>query len=249
MKLFSHHLLSTLALAALLTLSVSNTMAQAQPPAPSAQNSDGRRVWLPRSIATAVRQDLAPKINQLPQSLTITQATRQVWPNRCLGIVDPAALCAPGQVPGWQVTVKSSDRAWVYHTDASGRRLALEPAQTSAFPASVVFRSVTSGGLIGRQSTIDLSQDGRLIASEARSQTTTVIRRLSPAEIQAFERQLRQHRFSQLQGRSFAPPAGAADFFGHEFSNAQGAVNYADGSAIPADLQAIAALWQQLVTR
>jgi hypothetical protein len=249
MKFSSHRLLSTLALTTLLALSIGSTMAQAQPPAPSAQNSDGRRVWLPRSIATPVRQDLAPKINQSPQSLTITQATRQVWPDRCLGIADPAALCAPGRVPGWRVTVKSGDRAWVYRTDASGRRLALEPAQTPTFPANVRFRSVTSGGLMGRQSTIDLSQDGRLIASEARSQTTTVIRQLSPAEIQAFERQLRQHRFSQLQGRSFAPPAGAADFFGYEFSDAHGTVNYADGSAIPADLQAIAELWQQLVTR
>jgi hypothetical protein len=248
MKPVFSHFLSAFALTGLLSLSFGVATAQAQTVAPSAPTSGRTAVRLPRSVATAIRQDLAPKINQPPQSLTITQATRKLWPDRCLGIVDPAALCAPGPVRGWQVTVKSGDRAWVYHTDASGRRLALEPAQTRAFPADVLFRSVTSGGLIGRQTTVDLMQDGRLISDADRAQSPTVLRRVNPTEIRAFERQLQAHRFSQLQGRSFAPPVGAADFFEYQLSNAHGAVDYADGSAIPADLQAIAGLWQQLLS-
>jgi hypothetical protein len=380
--LSSQRLLSALALTSLLSLGVGVATAQAQTVAPSAP-AYGRTVRLPRSVATAVRQDLGQQLNRSPQSFIITQATRTVWPDGCLGIVNPAALCSQGQVNGWQVEVQSDNgygngsgnQTWVYRTDFNGRRLALdpinaeraalraaaqrvttrlqvvsttqqtwsngcldlplrgiscrqvpvtgfritlaggnsqlvyhtdatgnsvflneqasriagvnglpvnnpdrsgdsyngnrhrwdrrdnadryprgnqnrdEPAQTSAFPANVLFRSVTSGGIMGRQSTVDLMADGRLISDPGRGQTPSLIRRLSAAEIQAFERQLRDYRFSQLQGRSFAPPTGAADFFGYQLSDVHGAVDFADGSAIPADLRAIAGLWQQLVAR
>jgi hypothetical protein len=377
MKPLSHRILSALALTTLLSLSAGTAIAQAQTGVPSApnnmpQNNSGRIVRLPRSVANAVRQDLAQQLNRSPQALNITQASRTVWPDGCLGIVNPAALCRPGQVNGWQVEVTSTNQAetWVYRTDFNGRRLALdpitaeraalqnaadragtrlqvvsttqqtwrngcldlprrgvscrqlpvtgfritlaggnsqlvyhtdatgnsvflneqasritgavgtapvigqgnpgsgrhsgdkhrrhgannsgqsyEPTQTAeAFPADVIFRSVTTGGIMGRQSRVDLMTDGRLLSYPSPTQAPTVIRRLDRSQIQAFERQLQAHGFSQLQGRSFAPPTGAADFFGYGFSDAHGTVDYADGSAIPADLRAIAALWQQLLT-
>jgi hypothetical protein len=376
MKPLSHRIFSALALTTWLALNGGTAIAQTGvPSAPNStpQNSSGRTVRLPRSVANAVRQDLAQQLNRSPQALNITQASRTVWPDGCLGIVNPAALCSQGQVNGWQVEVTSGNETWVYRTDFNGRRLALDPitaeraalqnaadragtrlqvvsttqqtwsngcldlprrgvscrqlpvtgfritlaggnsqlvyhtdatgnsvflneqasritgavgtapvigqgnsgrgrhgghhghgthqpgqssepsdqpTQTAAvFPADVLFRSVTSGGIMGRQSRIDLMTDGRLLSYPSPTQAPTVIRRLDRPEIQAFARQLQAHRFSQLQGRSFAPPTGAADFFGYGFSDAQGTVDFADGSQIPADLRAIAALWQQLLTR
>jgi hypothetical protein len=381
MKPLSHRILSALALTTLLSLSAGTAIAQTGvPSAPNnmPQNNSGRIVRLPRSVANAVRQALAQQLNRSPQALNITQASRTVWPDGCLGIVNPAALCSQGQVNGWQVEVTSTNQAetWVYRTDFNGRRLALDPitaeraalqqaaadragtrlqvvsttqqtwsngcldlprrgiscrqlpvtgfritlaggnsqlvyhtdatgnsvflneqasritaavptapaigqgnpgsgrhsgdkhrrhgannsgqsyeptyqpTQTAeAFPADVIFRSVTSGGIMGRQSRIDLMTDGRLLSYPSPTQAPTVIRRLDRSEIQAFARQLQAHRFSQMQGRSFAPPTGAADFFGYGFSDAQGTVDFADGSQIPGDLRAIAALWQQLLTR
>jgi hypothetical protein len=154
------------------------------------------------------------------------------------------------RLPRWSPTVQvASAQENRRSAVASARRLAFEPAPALAFPADVLFRSVTSGGLMGRQTTVDLMQDGRLMSDADRASSPTVRRRLNQTEIRDFKRQLRAHRFNQLQGHSFAPPPGAADFLSYQFSNAHGAVDYADGSAIPADLQAIAGLWQQLLSR
>ena len=136
---------SSLAMALLLSVSAELMMVkganagpmQAKPATERAQNQRSNR--LPPTVANAVRRDLSRVMNVRINELEIVSAERKTWPDRCLGVPNPAELCAPARTEGWQVVVSDGSRQWTYRTDNTGQRvkMARTPNLEASLPASL----------------------------------------------------------------------------------------------------------------
>ena len=80
----------------------------------------------PNSVIAATRQDLSRKTNISVNRLQIQAAQPQTWPDGCLGLAKPGALCTQAVVPGWRIILTDKQKTWVYRTDSSGTNLRLE---------------------------------------------------------------------------------------------------------------------------
>ncbi|MGB3766877.1 MAG: hypothetical protein WA947_09985 [Phormidesmis sp.] len=86
----------------------------------------------PQRLARRIQQDLIGRLNASPSSLQIVEATPQTWPDQCLGLARPFQRCRGGEIRGWQVQVAGPQQMWIYRSDRTGRRLALEPLPGTA---------------------------------------------------------------------------------------------------------------------
>ena len=78
------------------------------------------------SVKDAVIRDLSQR-EALPKSaLRIVQVKQLTWFDRSLNIVDSDVLCTQSLVPGWQVTVASREKRWIYLTNTSGSVVKLD---------------------------------------------------------------------------------------------------------------------------
>jgi len=80
----------------------------------------------PNSVIEAVRQHLSQKTKIPVNRLQIQAAQPQTWPDGCLGLAKPGALCTQALVPGWRIILTDKQKTWVYRTDSSGTNLRLE---------------------------------------------------------------------------------------------------------------------------
>lgn len=73
-------------------------------------------------------------------AVNIVSVENVEWPDACLGVPDPAELCAQMVTPGYRVTVEANGQQIVYHTDESGANIRRErqPAPASSFPEAAV---------------------------------------------------------------------------------------------------------------
>lgn len=84
-----------------------------------------------QSVTNAVLQDVSDHSGLPRSALRIAHAHQQTWPNDCLGVNDIGVLCTNTQIPGWQVTVVSGQKLWVYRTNASGTVVKLDAGTAS----------------------------------------------------------------------------------------------------------------------
>ncbi|MGA9382183.1 MAG: hypothetical protein WBV73_25765 [Phormidium sp.] len=88
--------------------------------------SGASQTALSKSVADAVVKDLS-KRSGLPKSeLKIVNAQQLVLSDRCLISKNSNFLCVESQIPGWQITVASRKKRWVYRTNNSGSMLKLD---------------------------------------------------------------------------------------------------------------------------
>ncbi|MBE9224998.1 hypothetical protein IQ264_06055 [Phormidium sp. LEGE 05292] len=87
---------------------------------------DASPTALSESVADAVVKDLS-KRSGLPKSeLKIVDAQQLILSDRCLISKNSNFLCVESEIPGWQITVASGKKRWVYHTNKSGSMLKLD---------------------------------------------------------------------------------------------------------------------------
>ena len=80
---------------------------------------------LPNGVTEAILSILSDERNLPISQLQITEATRETWPNGCLGIPSDSR-CTRGKVEGWRVVVEHQGTRWVYRTDNEGSVVVLE---------------------------------------------------------------------------------------------------------------------------
>ncbi|MFB2836976.1 hypothetical protein [Floridanema evergladense] len=105
---------------------------------------------LSKSVADAVVNDLS-KRSGLPESeLKIVDAQLLVVSDRCLNSKSSYFPCIESQISGWQITVASRKKRWVYRTNKSGSMLKLDnnltpkyQSQGNAFASTI--SSVSNG--------------------------------------------------------------------------------------------------------
>ena len=96
--------------------------ATAKPPPPTEpQNSPKSPVpslsppTLPQPVEL-VREDLAIQLGIAPDDIELVTLEEVIWPDTCLGLPAPE-LCAPGETPGYRVTLVAQGQEYTYHTD------------------------------------------------------------------------------------------------------------------------------------
>lgn len=105
-----------------------------------ADNSQTERTNRSTNIPPVVRNRVllhSARETGLPRnSLSILRASAETWPDPCLGIPDPLALCAAVQTNGWRVEVTDGSITRIYRTDATGRTIKEEQqiADTTELP-------------------------------------------------------------------------------------------------------------------
>jgi hypothetical protein len=88
---------------------------------------------LPDTVARAVLQEAFRHSGQSGLRLRIIRAVRKDWPDGCLGLGEADMGCTAVIVPGWEVTVASGWRDFVYRTDTSGSQVKLDPVATHGY--------------------------------------------------------------------------------------------------------------------
>ena len=83
---------------------------------------------VPRLLVTRkVQRDLAQRLNVKPEAITVIAATRETWPDQCLGLARPFERCKGGEVSGWRIQVSSAQQQWMYRTNRTGSQMGIEP--------------------------------------------------------------------------------------------------------------------------
>lgn len=226
---------------------------------------------LPKAVADAVLQDASQRLNVPVSSLQIIQAEQRDWSDSCLGLGGPEVLCAAVVVPGWLVTVTSGQQRLVYRTNESGSVVVLDEAASSegdaetikpvpipesqlppALKSRVIFRAISSGGILGQTIETNLRGDGQLIQVQVNhfkntSQSRTS--RISRQQLQQFLQVLEPQQFTQFNNLEFPPPSNGADYITVTFSSRAGSTRYADiaQERLPKQLQAVIQAWEQLL--
>lgn len=240
---------------------------------PSNEVSQNNQAQLPAAIATALRQDISQRTKIPVGNIRVSEATPKTWANGCLELAQPDEMCSMAMVNGWRVVLTEGSQRWTYRTDDQGRNFRLEPAtnsqtnmppsgqvQSSRIPNNempprlqkgIVWRSIASGGFIGRTVQTTLMSDGRLIQetiSPTGSSSNPQVRQLSRQQVHQFQQMVDQYRIKRFDRQNFAATPGSADFITVTLSGRFGTVRYADSmqNQLPPSLQQVIASWNQL---
>lgn len=225
---------------------------------------------LPQAVGQKVLEiaslDAGLSLNQLQ----IVAARPQLW-NGCLGIAGPSEPCTMIGIPGWQVIVAGPQQYWVYHLDQQGKLIKRNPTTSgkgTVIPSfwqpddnlvgtntgDIIFQSVTRGGIAGESYKTLLRRDGQVVKFDLRSQppkVPTLIRQLTPEQVQTFIQTLQQNEFGDFGGFNYVPTRGA-DYFTIALmtpGSRQG-TQYVDIATeqTPAKLQQIIQAWNRITT-
>ncbi|MBD1913703.1 MULTISPECIES: hypothetical protein [unclassified Leptolyngbya] len=338
---------------------LSQTVAIAATPSDGVTMAQARRSpssSLPRQVARRIQRDASRRFDLHPRDVQILSATRETWPDACLGLAAPNERCMMALVEGWRVTLTDGQQTWVYRTDLQARQIKMEgensaelppqvvdrlfttiaqqanvPANTlrviesepktfdgcmgifnpgqactriaisgyrvivmgdrqswvyhvdqegsrivqnitasgsgvsitpSFIPAEgqlplpstdVVFKMMVSGGLRGDTTETFLTQDGVLSRTTTNGinssvPRTTVIKRLTPQQVQQFQQLLSQQKVPNLNGMRYLTSAALADYPTTTIQAMNSTVSYIDleESSLPQALQTVIQAWERL---
>ncbi|PAX52848.1 hypothetical protein [Brunnivagina elsteri] len=230
-------------------------------------NTSESNVKLPQNIEEIVLSQASQQSGLPISRLRIVSAERKQWSDTCLGIRKPGVLCAQVIVPGWQVTVSDGRKNWVYRIgesvtvsydkDASEipdrGNLNAVPIPTSELPppleSGIVFRQITSGGILPRTYQTVLLDDGRLISTRIDDANDSERRvfRLSQQQLRDFQKLLEENE-KAFQNVNYPPTVGAADYRSYTMTSANGTVQFNDtsGNNLPESLKVVVKAWSDL---
>ncbi|WP_414549196.1 hypothetical protein [Anabaena sp. CCY 0017] len=223
---------------------------------------------LPQSISDAVLRDASNRARAkiAVSTRNITQAEKVVWTNGCLDL--GSGPCTLALVPGWRVTVAIAQERFVYHTDESSlikfnsaaSKVVGNPGNVGvvAIPSrelprpltqGMVFRQISSGGLLGKTYETVLLNDGNLMQVRIGDANDSERRvwRISSQQVQQFQQLLERSRFPNL---SYPAPRGAADYVTYTLTSRGGTIKYNDVSQnnLPPDLLQVVNTWNRIIT-
>ncbi|NEQ31397.1 MAG: hypothetical protein F6K04_10380 [Leptolyngbya sp. SIO4C5] len=226
------------------------------------------------SIETSQRllQAVAEQVNQPVDRLSVLEVQSATW-DGCLGVYQPDLACTAIALAGFRTLVSDGQTVWVYHLSEDGEQIAQNPTASggqlpllaSFMPVEeslspdddlgieVVFQSQLSGDLAGSVQRTVLMADGQLYREQIRpldggQPVREQIATLSAEEVDAFRRQLEQHRFSNLNRMRYLTEAAFADYPTMRLQTPYASVDYIDLAIeqLPSDLKAVITLWDDL---
>lgn len=139
----SQVVLDTEATRSLASSSTTTTSEQRVTRTTETRTSQTTQTQFTQAIATSVFQAITSSTQVQASSLRLVSAEQRVWSDSCLGLTAAGQTCTPGNVPGFRVVVASSDRAWVYRTNATGSQVVLDQAATQTLMARMQSQTTT----------------------------------------------------------------------------------------------------------
>ncbi|MBW4480554.1 MAG: hypothetical protein KME54_27870 [Tolypothrix brevis GSE-NOS-MK-07-07A] len=234
----------------------------------STQSVGNSEVKLPSSVKNAVFQAASRRLNLPISQLNIVHAKHRTWNNGCLNLPHPDEGCTQAIVNGWKVVVGTVDQYVVYHTNASGSALRLNEKDseiadneitpvtipTSELPPAlnnnVIFRQISSGGLLERTYETVLLNDGRIIRHEKSDglDIKPQVWQVSPQQLKEFQKLLEKHKLSELRNLSYPAVEGSADYITYTITTSDGTIQYNDVSQnnLPKNLQTVVKAWNDI---
>jgi hypothetical protein len=227
---------------------------------------------LPKSIENAVLSEVRNRVEGISVSpRNIAEAKQVRWRNGCLGIINErrTRYCFSRIVDGYRVTVKAGSEIFVYHTDNSSTVILNESAstitdnQTTVLPVriprnelpspltrGIVFRQISSGGLIGQTYETVLFDDGRIMRYRMgdMNDSQRSVRQVSRQQVSDFQRLLQRQR-DKFNNMSYPATRGAADYMTYTLTSRDGTVQFNDTSRnnISPDLLNIVEVWNRIL--
>lgn len=228
---------------------------------------------IPKALVTSILQDIQMRWRVPARNLSLNVAQVRTW-DSCLGIPPVNRMCAKIAIQGWQVVIQGQNRNWVYHIDNNGKRLAYNaiasqprPTAQSLTPKFVVentivpvvgegaiFQSATVTGHVRAYYATMLSENGiitrrSLNRSDLPDSKSTVLKTLTPQQVQQFKKVLDSNRFSHFDRISyFNNDAIAADAMSLQFSSFGHVTEYTlSNQVVPKNLMTIADAWSALL--
>jgi hypothetical protein len=83
-------------------------------------------IVLSETVADAVVDDLSQRSGLPKSELKIVDAQQLIVSDRCSSTDNSKLLCNEPQISGWQITVASRKKRWIYRTNNSGSLLKLD---------------------------------------------------------------------------------------------------------------------------
>ncbi len=80
-------------------------------------------VNIPNIILGDILKELSLK-SILPSQFTV-KIERKAWKDGCLELGGNGTFCTAAFIPGWQVTLESGQKRWIYHADLTGNEVRL----------------------------------------------------------------------------------------------------------------------------
>ncbi len=224
------------------------------------ERPDDRAVPLPKKVADAVLQDVARRSRIPLSSLRVVQAEPRTWSDGCLGLPEPGQFCTQALVPGWQISVQSKTKQWIYRSNQTGSTVKLarqtklnnsRPFEDQPSATQVLFQSTASGGFAGQTAETMLLASGRVLHYRINPDgTKTIVRswQVSDTQLQEFRSILAQEGFERFDRQDYTATPGSADFISVTLSSPVGTVHYADSvqARLPRSLQTIITAWNNL---
>ena len=228
---------------------------------------------IPKALVNNIQQDIQMRWRVPVRTLSLSVAQLRTW-DSCLGIAPVNGMCAKIAIPGWQVVIQGQNRNWVYHTDNNGKRLAYNAIASQPLPNAqnltpkfvvqdaivpvvgeyVIFQSATVTGHVRAYYATTLSENGIIARrilnrSDRPDSKPTVVKTLSPQQVQQFKKVLASNRFSHFDRLSyFNNDAIAADAASLQFSSFGAVTEYTLSSqVVPKNLMTIADAWSELL--
>ncbi|NMG07751.1 hypothetical protein [Brasilonema sp. UFV-L1] len=80
---------------------------------------------LPRSVTSAILQDLSNREQISNRKLEIIDYSQRTWRDGCMNLPNPDELCTQALIPGWRVVLSNGAQTWIYHTNNNGHSIRL----------------------------------------------------------------------------------------------------------------------------
>lgn len=232
-----------------------------------------RSKTISKALVNIIQQDIQMRWRVPMRTLSLSVAQPRTW-DACLGIPPVNGMCAKIAISGFQVVIQGQNRNWVYHTDNNGKRLAYNAIASQPLPKAqsltpkfvvqdaivpvvgenVIFQSATVTGHVRAYYAMTLSESGvvmrrMLNQSDRLDSTPTVVKTLTPQQVQQFKKVLARNRFSHFDRLSYLNnDAIAADAVSLQFSSFGAVTEYTLSSqVVPKNLMTIADAWSELL--
>jgi hypothetical protein len=230
---------------------------------------DADRAMLPQKVAAKLIQRVA-RDTRVPAAKLKIAAVKPANFDGCLGIYRPNQACTKILIRGWQAIVTTPNQSLIYHLDQEASRIAFNDTASGArrkvrvsfelfgggevppLTANVIFQSSSSGDLLGRTTTITLTEDGKVtsftIAPNIRSRPV-VIKTLTPKQVESFKQTLQTRRFRNFNGLSYLTSAALADYPTTTYQSQDTVMQLIDleKASFPRSLQQVVKVWETLI--
>jgi hypothetical protein len=120
--------LAALLLAILLTGCVALTPTGTTVPGATVPQAGAPATETDNPAALNQRQVLAMQLQLDLQEVQITNIEAVTWSDACLGVPNPAELCAAAATPGYRITLTANGEQYLYHTNNDGSQVRLAEA-------------------------------------------------------------------------------------------------------------------------